>query len=193
MAPGSVTAATIAHGAKNRDGGILIAIGHGIIEFPLMFLIILGFGTVIKSNSAQIAIGIVGGLFLLWMGIQMLRDISKEDFSVVGTYKSGPLLTGIILSASNPYFLLWWATVGLKLALEARQLGWFAFVLFTIVHWLCDLVWLGILGWASFKGSTVFGAKAQRIVLGICGTALILFSIKFIYSSGDSWLNLLQN
>ncbi len=191
MAPGSVTAATIAHGARQRDGGILIAIGHGIVEFPLMFLIILGFGSIIKLPSAQIGIGIVGGLFLLWMGVQMIRDISKENFSVHGSYKSGPLLTGIVLSASNPFFLFWWATIGLKLATDARNLGWVAFVLFTIVHWLCDLVWLGILGWASFKGSTVFGAKAQRIVLGICGTALIFFSLKFIYSAGASWLKLL--
>lgn len=191
MAPGSVTAATIAHGARRRDGGILIAIGHGIVEFPLMFSIILGFGAIIKLPSAQIGIGIVGGVFLLWMGVQMIRDISKENFSVHGSYKSGPLLTGIVLSASNPFFLFWWATIGLKLATDARNLGWVAFVLFTIVHWLCDLVWLGILGWASFKGSTVFGAKAQRIVLGICGTALIFFSLKFIYSAGASWLKLL--
>jgi threonine/homoserine/homoserine lactone efflux protein len=98
------------------------------------------------------------------------------------------VLTGIVLSASNPYFLLWWATVGLTLAIKARQLGWIAFVLFTIIHWLCDLVWLGILGWGSFKGSAIFGPKAQRIVLGICGAALILFSIIFIYGASRSWV-----
>ena len=151
-------------------------------------MIVLGFDAIITLTAVQIGIGIVGGLFLLWMGVGMVRDISKQDFSVEASCKSGPVLTGIVLSASNPYFLLWWATVGLKLATDARQLGWIAFVLFTIIHWLCDLVWLGILGWGSFKGSTILGLKTQRIVLGVCGTALILFSIKFIYSAGSSWV-----
>ncbi len=192
MAPGTVTAAAIAHGARRRDAGILIALGHGIIEFPLMFLIILGFAAIIESSAVQVAIGIVGGLFLLWMGVQMIREIRREDFSVEATCKSPPLLTGLILSAGNPYFLLWWATVGLKLATDARQLGWIAFVLFTIVHWLCDLVWLGFLGWMSYGGAKVLGNKSQRIILGVCGTALILFSIKFVYSAGALWVDVLQ-
>ncbi len=192
MAPGTVTAAAIAHGARRRDAGILIALGHGIIEFPLMFLIILGFAAIIESAAMQIAIGIIGGIFLLWMGVQMIREIRREDFSVEATCKSPPLLTGLILSAGNPYFLLWWATVGLNLAIEARKLGWVAFVLFTIVHWLCDLVWLGFLGWMSYGGAKALGNKSQRIILGVCGTALILFSIKFVYSAIALWLDVLQ-
>ena len=192
MAPGTVTAAAIAHGARRRDAGILIALGHGIIEFPLMFLIILGFAAIIESSAVQVAIGIIGGLFLLWMGVQMIREIRKENFSVEAICKSPPLLTGLILSAGNPYFLLWWATVGLKLATDARQLGWIAFVLFTIVHWLCDLVWLGFLGWMSYGGAKALGNKSQRIILGVCGTALILFSIKFVYSAIALWLDVLQ-
>ncbi len=192
MAPGTVTAAAIAHGARRRDAGILIALGHGIIEFPLMFLIILGFAAIIKSAAMQVAIGIIGGLFLLWMGVQMIREIRREDFSVEATCKSPPLLTGLILSVGNPYFLLWWATVGLKLATDARQLGWIAFVLFTIVHWLCDLVWLGFLGWMSYGGAKALGNKSQRIILGVCGTALVLFSIKFVYSAGALWLDVLR-
>jgi len=36
MQPGPVTATAIAMGARNRYAGTLLAIGHGIIEFPLM-------------------------------------------------------------------------------------------------------------------------------------------------------------
>jgi len=183
MAPGTVTAAAIAHGARRRNAGVLIALGHGIVEFPLMFLIILGFATIIKSSAMQIAIGMTGGLFLLWMGWRMMCQIRKSDLPDTAGSGSGPVLTGIILSIGNPYFLLWWATVGLKLATDARRLGWIAFVLFTIVHWLCDLVWLGFLSWMSYGGARVFGPKSQRVVLAVCGTALILFGIKFVCST----------
>lgn len=188
MAPGPITAATIALGAQSGSAGVLIAVGHGIIEFPLMFAIILGFNRLIKLRTVQIVIGIIGGVFMLWMGTQMIHDTGKADFSIDGTYKSGPLLTGIILSACNPYFLLWWATIGLKLATDARLLGMATFILFTIVHWLCDLVWYVILGWTSFKGSAILGSAGQRVILAVCGIALVCFSIKFIYSAGSLWM-----
>ncbi len=193
MAPGAITAATIAHGASKKHAGALIAVGHGFVEFPLMFLIILGFGAIIRSNAAQIAIGLVGGLFLLWMGAAMIRTTNTTATATQTPKTSSPVLTGIALSASNPYFLLWWATVGLKLATDARQLGWLAFVLFTIIHWLCDLIWLGFLGFASFGGSRVFGDRVQRLIMAVCGGALVLFSVKFIYSAVSLWLGTAAN
>ena len=183
MAPGALTAATIAQGTRSKNAGVLIAIGHAIIEIPLIFLLILGFGVVLKSQKTQIAIGLAGGLFLLWMGIQMLRNLRKAEYSTADSYKTGPVMTGFILSVSNPYFLLWWATVGLNLALKAQSLGALALVLFAIVHWLCDLVWLHALAWASFKGSTLLSPRRQKIVFGICAAALGFFGAKFIYDA----------
>lgn len=184
MAPGPVTAAAIAMGARNRFAGILIAIGHGIIEFPLMIVIIMGMGKIFQSTTTQIVIGLAGGVFLLIMAVGMFkssRGIQHQDAKVT---RSGPLIAGIVLSGGNPYFLLWWATVGLTLATTAKGLGMWAFALFAIVHWSCDLVWLWALSWASFKGSVLLGPKSQRIVLVICGLALFVFGIFFIYNAG---------
>jgi len=189
MAPGSVTAATIAQGTRSKNAGALIAIGHAIIEIPLIFLLILGFGVVLKSQKTQIAIGIAGGGVLLWMAAQMLRDLRKAEYTAAEGYKRSPVLTGLILSVSNPYFLLWWATVGLNLAMKAQSLGAIALVLFAVVHWLCDLIWLYLLAWASFKGSTLLSPRRQKIVFGICGTALVCFGLKFIYDAAGLWLN----
>ena len=142
LSPGPVTAAAIATGQRSRHAGALLAVGHGILEFPLMILIMLGMGKLLKLSYTQIAIGLAGGIVLLIMAIQMLAG-SNTDKNTQGKISTDkPILTGFILSASNPYFLLWWATVGLALATTARQLGIWAFALFTITHWLCDLVWL---------------------------------------------------
>ncbi len=188
MAPGPVTAAAIAKGQRQRFAGSLIAVGHGIVEFPLMILIVLGMDKLLKSAKTQIVIGLAGGAFLLFMAIQMLRDIRKTDYTPEKSYKTGPVLTGILLSVGNPYFLLWWASVGLALATEATQLGIWAFAMFAVIHWLCDLVWLQVLSWASFKGSALLGPRSQRIVLLVCSLALLFFGLYFISRALAHWL-----
>lgn len=181
LAPGPVTAAAIAMGAKNRFAGTLLALGHGIIELPLMVAIVLGVDRILTLKAAQIIIGLAGGTFLVIMGYGMLRSLRKSiNNNEVPLTKSGPVAAGIILSGSNPYFLIWWATVGLALATTATGFGIWAFVLFALAHWSCDLVWLTILSWASFKGSVVLGPKGQKAVLLICALALIAFGIWFI-------------
>ncbi len=183
MAPGPVTAAAIGMGARSRYAGMLIAIGHGIVEFPLMILIVLGMGRILQLPTAQIAIGLAGGAFLLMMAIGMLRSLRSAGMQETKVAKSAPLLAGIILSAGNPYFLFWWATVGLALATTATGMGIWAFALFAVVHWLCDFIWLGALSWASFKGTGLFGSRSQQIVLMICAVALFFFGLFFIYKA----------
>ena len=183
MAPGPVTAAVIATGARSRYAGALIALGHGVVEFPLIVLIVLGPGRILKLPAAQIVVGLAGGTFLLIMAIQMahsLRSTQEPEAKFAG---GAPFLTGIMLSATNPYFLLWWAIIGLGLATTAANLGIWAFVLFAIVHWLCDFVWLSALSWASFKGSVLLGPRLRRIVLLICALAMFVFGLCFVYKA----------
>jgi len=186
MAPGPVTAAAVAMGARQRYAGALLALGHAIIEFPLMILIVLGMGKIFESNKTQIVIGLAGGTFLLIMAIQMFTNLNAAMHMQEIKTRNRPVLTGVILSISNPYFLLWWATVGLALATDAKQLGIWAFALFAIIHWLCDCAWLQALSWASFKGSSLLGKGIQRVVLMICAVVLFVFGLLFIYKAGFS-------
>jgi len=190
MAPGPVTATTISMGARSRYAGALIAVGHGVVEFPLMVLIVLGAGRILKLPAAQVIIGLAGGAFLLWMAVGMLRSLRSAGQQETKVAKSAPLLAGIVLSAGNPYFLFWWATVGLALATMATGIGIWAFALFAVVHWLCDFVWLTILSWASFKGTGLFGPRGQKIVLLVCGVALVFFGLFFIYNAVEVLRNL---
>jgi len=186
MAPGPVTAAAIGMGARSRFAGSLIAVGHGVIEFPLIILIVLGAGKVLKLPAAQIAIGLAGGIILLVMGIGMLKALRSAERAEAPLAGGTPVLTGILLTATQPYFLLWWATVGLALATQAADLGMWAFALFAMVHWVCDFVWLSVLSWASFKGSTVLGPRIMRIVLMVCASALVVFGICFVFRAATT-------
>jgi threonine/homoserine/homoserine lactone efflux protein len=180
LAPGPVTAAAIGMGARNRWAGVLMALGHGVVEFPLMILLIFGVGRLLTRPSVSTAIGLVGGGFLLLMGVQMLRGLGKSETQAVPMTRSGPLAAGIVLSAGNPYFLIWWATVGLTLITTAQGFGLWAFGLLAIAHWSCDLVWLTMLSWASFQGATLLGPRRQRLVLAVCAAAMLGFGVYFI-------------
>lgn len=192
MQPGPVTATALAIGARNRYAGLALAIGHAGIEFPLMILIMLGIDTILKSTITQIIIGFAGGAILLIMAFQMLRTSRTGNEPQQKALKTNPIWAGIILSVSNPYFLLWWATIGLALATTARGFGIWAFAMFAIVHWLTDCIWLQALSFASFKGTMLLGEKSQRTVLMICSAALFFFALFFIYNAADNWIKLLS-
>lgn len=180
MAPGAVTAAAIAHGARKPWAGSLMAVGHGIVEIPLIFLLMLGLYLVFENPHVKTAIGIVGGLFLLWMAAGMFKTLRRPDFQPARMVTAGPVASGILLSATNPYFLFWWATVGLNLALDAKNLGLPALILFAVVHWLCDLTWLTILTCAAFHGANLLAPRNQRWILAACALALAGFGLWFL-------------
>ncbi len=180
LAPGPVTAVAIAMGSRNRFAGTLMALGHGVIEFPLMVLLIFGVGRFLQIPRVEIGIGLVGGAVMIFMAIQMFRGLGRSGDQAVQTTRSGPFAAGIFLSGSNPYFLIWWATVGLTLITQARGFGIWAFVLFALTHWSCDLTWLTILSWASFKGTAIFGPRSRRIVLAVCAAAMFGFGLCFV-------------
>ena len=190
MAPRPITAAAIALGARNRFAGALMAVGHGIVEFPLIILITLGMDTILKSSVTKVVIGFAGGAFLLIMATQMLRDLKSAGDQEVQVTKRGPIVAGIVLSGGSPFFLFWWASVGLNLAITATGFGIWAFVLFAVVHWLCDLVWFSILSWASFKGSVLLGPGIQKKILMMCSLVLFGFGLFFIYHATTTLVKL---
>ncbi|MFQ5835898.1 MAG: LysE family transporter, partial [bacterium] len=143
MMPGPVFAVTVTKSYKSATAGSLIAVGHGIIEFPLMFLIYLGLSNFFKLAPVQIFIGIAGGLMLIYLGVDMIRfrvDIKQErkDPSYSST------VGGLITTTANPYFFLWWATIGSALILKSAMFGVIGFISMATVHWFCDFGWYSL-------------------------------------------------
>jgi threonine/homoserine/homoserine lactone efflux protein len=113
----------------------------------------------------------------------------KEAELKSGKYSSEPITAGIILSLGNPYFLVWWATIGSSLIMRSIEFGIHGIMLFVVVHWLCDFVWSYILSTLSFKGGRLMGKIFQKIIFSICGGSLLFFGGKFIY---DGIINFLD-
>jgi len=182
MAPGPITAVTVSKGTKSPHAGAIIALGHGIVEIPLMILILYGFGEILKIAYIKAIIGLLGGLFLLKMGLNLLQGIKQAKINSSNNPHS-PLMAGIILSLANPYFLIWWATIGSILIFRSITFGLFGFVIFMILHWSCDFFWCYFLSALSFKGGQFFGKRLQQVLFAICGVFLLFFSAKFIYDA----------
>jgi len=179
MAPGPITAATVGTGTRSPHAGALVAVGHGIVEFPLMALIYYGLGDFFRIDTVRAATFALGGLFLLFMGVDMLRSIRKAARLDDGGSRK-PLVAGIILSMGNAYFLIWWATVGASLISKAVTFGIAGVMTFAVVHWFCDLIWLYLLSIASYRGGRVFGVRFQKTVFAVCGAFLLFFGALFI-------------
>ncbi len=181
MLPGPLTAATIAKGYREQNAGIFIALGHAVIELPLIALIYFGFAHFFTSPEVKRIIGLAGGLMLIVMGLMVLWNVRKAQAEAVDLPYSS-LVTGIMMTGANPYFFLWWATIGIALIATAAQFGIWGLVVFAVVHWSCDLVWEQFVSMSVFRTRHLWTQKVQRIVFGICAAVLVGFGVWFCVS-----------
>lgn len=183
MAPGPITAATLAAGARSRHAGAMVALGHAAIEMPLILLLAAGIGSFLQSPAVSAGIALAGGIVLVLMGVQLLLSLRHPSAGTGAPIQRHPLVIGVVLSAANPYFYLWWASAGLILTAQAMAFGALMLGPFAVVHWLCDLGWLEVVSIAGFKGSEVFGSRVQTVVSAVCGVVLAGFGANFLYGA----------
>lgn len=177
--PGPLTAAAIVKGQSSGKAGALIALGHGLIEVPLIIAISAGLSAIFQWPIWKLSIGVIGGSALVWMGVGMIKDRAALSEGVK-TIPYGSFHAGILTTASNPYFYIWWATVGAALITKSLSWGIAGVLLFIPAHWSVDLIWVSMLSFMSHRGNKLMSVKAQATVLAICGIVLASFGIYFI-------------
>jgi threonine/homoserine/homoserine lactone efflux protein len=190
LMPGPLFAVTIEKASKRKTAGALIAVGHGIVEFPLMFVIFFVISQFKIPSFVQIAVGLVGGLLMVFMGIQAFRKRNKLASPVSSSRDS--VLAGIYTTAVNAGFILWWLTIGTALILNAQLFGLIGFSLFAGVHWLCDFSWYTGIALAIFKSQQLWSQRwNQQVRMGItlfCVAVFVGFGAYFIGSALSSIL-----
>lgn len=182
MTPRPLFATTIAKGFKDKTAGILISFGHGVIEFPLMFLIYFGFAQLLASNLAQRIIGLIGGLLMIYIGFRTIKTEKKADEEHEES-KHSSIIAGILTTGANPYFLLWWATIGTFMIANATLFGFTGFLVFAITHWLCDLLWNMFVSVTVFKSRRFWTKKVYNVIFGFCFAVFVGFGLWFIISA----------
>lgn len=182
MMPGPLFAMTVAKSYKTPTSGTLVALGHAVIEIPLMVLIYFGFANFFKLTLFQILIGVIGGAILIYMGISMIR-VRRAMIEEGKDLPYGSFVGGIITTAVNPYFLLWWATIGAALIIKSVAFGLVGFLLFMVTHWLCDFVWLSGISVVIHRVRHLWSKRIHRAIFGLCGLLLIGFGVWFVSSA----------
>lgn len=184
LAPGPTLIATI--NASVRSGwraGPLVSLGHMGAEIGIIILIIAGLGTLI--GSATWAIGLVGGLALVIFGLLTLSSsrgalLPTGDDSIDA---KRPVAAGLLTSFANPYFWLWWFTVGTALLWSYLEGGIIAGGAFMAGHWAADIGWLTLVSVSLHRGRFFLSESGYRLVLAACGIFLIVFGIWFVSGS----------
>jgi threonine/homoserine/homoserine lactone efflux protein len=186
LAPGPLFFVNIAHGTKSgAKGGLAFSVGHTIAEFSLVVLLALGFLTVANQPAVESLVSVVGGVFLIIFGVLQISQFStskSEMFNRISMPSENPLVLGLLFTGLNPYFIVWWLTVGLKLISDA--IIFFASltgILFMYVaHVWMDYAWLTITAYLAKKGTSLMGSSGYKIIMIIFGGILIYFGLKFL-------------
>jgi len=179
MMPGPMFAMTVAKSYRTPWAGTQMALGHAVIELPLILLIYFGFAGFFQNSTVQLVLSLVGGLMIIWLGISMFRART----GVVERGKELPynaFVAGIITSGLNPYFLLWWAMIGLLLVMRFREFGITGLIALIITHWLCDLAWLSFVSLLIYRTQRLWGKPFQQGIFIVCSLLLVGFGGWFL-------------
>ena len=189
LMPGPLFAATIKQATKHKAAGALIAVGHGVVEFPLMIVIFFVLSQFKIPSFVQVAVELVGGLLMVVMGVQAFRKRNKTENAQVSSSRDS-VLAGIYTTAVNAGFILWWLTVGTALILNAQLFGVIGFSVFAGIHWLCDLSFYTVIALAIFKSQQLWSQRWNKGVrMGItlfCVAVFIGFGVYFMSSALSS-------
>lgn len=188
MMPGPLLTLTISEAARRgmRAGPQLIA-GHALLEGSLVILLLLGLAELVQRPMVFTLIALVGGIMLVWMGYSMMHSLSELslDLSADEQQKSSLLISGALVSLANPYFTLWWATVGIGYLTVTIDRGWAGGITFYLFHILADLLWYSAVAMAVSRGRNLLSDKIYRGLIGSCALFLVLFGGYFGYCGID--------
>ncbi len=183
MAPGPTLIATIQSSIQHGwSSGPRVTGGHVLAEFLVVVLIAAGIPFLPEGSSVLVA-GI-GGIGLLIFGILTLKSASVHNLDIHDTAASSysPVLAGLVTSITNPYFWIWWFSVGSALLLSSLQSGILGLVAFIAGHWLSDLSWFTFVSISIHKSRTLIGKREYHYIMAGCGLLLIAFGVWFVYS-----------
>ena len=180
LAPGPTLVATINASIRGRwTTGLKISLGHMIVEFFLVILILLGLATLALPYTTAIA-GI-GGIALVVFGVLTILGSRKASLgnSLIQPV-TNPYVAGLMTSAANPYFWIWWLSIGSAMVIAGLEGGLVLVGAFMFGHWTADTAWYTVVSTSVSKGRTILSETAYKKTIVLCGIFLIIFGIYYI-------------
>jgi len=183
LAPGPTLVATVNSSLKSGwTAGPKIAAGHALVE-TVVFLFIVG-GLAVSAQQYSHYIAWIGGLALIAFGILTVKESKSATITTPeGQMVENPYLAGVLTSAANPYFWIWWLSIGCALIISGLEGGLIMAGLFMIGHWGADFGWYTLVSTSLDHGRAILSEANYRRILAICGIFLILFGLYYIGST----------
>jgi threonine/homoserine/homoserine lactone efflux protein len=115
VAPGPLLAVVI---RSTLEGGFAagarVACGPLVTDLPIIVLAVVLAASL--PQEALAGLGLAGGLFVVWLGLEALRDVSEPvEAAVGGTVVAGSLRRGAAVNVLNPHPWIFWITVGVPI------------------------------------------------------------------------------
>jgi threonine/homoserine/homoserine lactone efflux protein len=185
LMPGPLLTVTISESSRRGfiTGPLLIA-GHAILELALVVALLLGLAPFFQQPSVFITVAIAGSLILFWMALGMFRSLPSIHLSWKEEHERSnhPMISGILMSVANPYWIIWWATIGLGYILYSWQFGFLGIAFFFAGHILADLGWYSLISAAVAGGRNFLTDRLYKGLIAACAVFLILFACYFAYA-----------
>lgn len=180
MMPGPLLSVTITESSvRGASAGPLLIVGHSILEMLLLIGLLLGLGPLLENEVFFIVIAFMGGSIMLWMAWGMLKSLPTLVVQASQNHvkKGSLLITGILMSLANPYWIIWWATIGIGYIVQSQQFGYLGILFFYLGHITGDFIWYSAISFTISQGKRLFTDKVYRILVGVCGSFLVGFAI----------------
>lgn len=168
--------------------GPLVVLGHAVLELTLIVALVVGLGSLLERHSVQAAVEIGSGAMLVWMGASMALAVVhghvslKWEHDAAAPPRAQPVLAGILASLSNPYWLIWWATIGMAYLSKSYAAGALGVGAFYVGHIMGDLTWYSAVSGLMAAGRRFIGLSVYKGLLVFCGAFLIVLAVVFLYA-----------
>ena len=185
ISPGPLLALLVTASLRSGlAGGLRVAFSPLVTDVPIIVLSVLFVGSL--PPEATRWVGTVGGLVIIWMGIEAIRSAPKATLPKGDVSQGEPrkeLLRGVMVNALNPHPYLFWATIGgpaLVRALRESPLHALAFLVSFFVMLIGSkavIAWL-----VSQQAGGLSEVWYRRLLLG-SGVLLVAMGIWFVWQS----------
>ncbi len=194
LVPGPLLSVTVRETFKRGiSAGPLLISGHALLELGITLALVFGLSAFLVSPVVSGTFGLMGAVVLVWMGHGMVREARQKNLQLEAGEEGmgsalGPVANGALVSLLNPYFTLWWGTVGAGYVVISLKYGMAGIVFFFLGHISADFIWYTLVSWLLVRGSSKFSPKLYRGITGACGIFLIAMAVYFFYSGVSFFL-----
>jgi threonine/homoserine/homoserine lactone efflux protein len=166
-------------------------VGHALLELLVVAAFFLGLLRYLENPLIAKIIGIVGGVFLLYLGVDIILSVFRKKFTIdfksmvnkrtMNARSTGIIvLKGILVSLMNPYWYIWWISIGAAFIIKSVEFNVGGVTAFFTGHISADFIWYLFIGFLISSGRRFLNQKIYNGILIACSVFLFYLGIKFI-------------